>query len=395
MTDEAERGASATPQTAAREAADAQPGSGRDASARNLGGAQPAPGSAESLHQRLLRLEMHGLPVEEGSEPEDALPVARRSPLKAIGIGFALSVAVGLAITAWVKRDALRAAWQDSPRSMHDLYPPGPAKQPTRMAITVTDTPGIAPSREIPHVALAARPEPIVAVDTGQPCSASLAEVQAGILQFQISDRARAGASIVIRVDEFDYRASFARDGELITFAPRLFETTSIRWQGADGSPCSTTAAGADDEPQLRVALVWEGEARLALHILEPKAWVGAPTGHISADRPNLSYGHGLGQLHAFDHSSDPTRLQFYLVNLARLGHSGVLTAMVTLQPAAALEACARRGEQHEVRYQLYTLRTDKSGERRKPDIRSLAFELPDCAKGRADPPVERIAIKF
>lgn len=395
MTDEAERGASTPPRTAARDAANAQPESGRGASARNHGGPPLAQGNAESLNQRLLRLELQGLSAGEGAEPEDALPAARRSPLKAIGIGLALSLVVGLGFIAWVKRDALRAAWQDSPRSMHDLYPPGPAKQPSRMAITVTDAPGIAPSREVPHVALAARPEPIVAADTGQPCNASLAEVQAGILQFQISDRARAGASIVVRVDEFDYRASFARDGELITFAPRLFETTSIRWQGADGSPCSTTAAGSDDQPQLRVALVWEGEARLALHILEPKAWVGAPTGHISADRPNLSYGHGLGQLHAFGQSSDPTRLQFYLVNLARLGHSGVLTAMVTLEPAAALEACARRGEQHEVRYQLYTLRTDKSGERRRPEIRSLAFELPDCAKGRADPPVERIAIKF
>jgi hypothetical protein len=81
-------------------------------------------------------------------------------------------------------------------------------------------------------------------------------------------------------------------------------------------------------------------------------------------------------------------------VNLARLGQSGVLTAIVTLEPAAALEACAARGQQQEIRYQLYTLRTDKNGAGR-PDIRSLGFELPDCSKGKVDPPVERIAIRF
>ena len=57
-----------------------------------------------------------------------------------------------------------------------------------------------------------------------------------------------------------------------------------------------------------------------------------------------------------------------------------LLTAMITLQPAAALEACARRGGQHEVRYQLYTLRTDKSGERRRPEagkgLNGMRFSL-------------------
>jgi hypothetical protein len=389
MSDEAERDSKAAPET--RAAAATRPEPTVDAP----GG--PAPERTESLNQRLLRLELQGVPPEQGADThsadDDATPPRPRSALKAIGIGFAIALAVGLGIAGWINRAALIAAWQASPRSTLDLYPPSPSGAQTRIAVTVTDTPGT-PGRDIPHSALAARPEPIKLADTTQPCSASLTEVQAGILFLRLNDPARAGHAITIRVDEFDYRASFARDGELMMFAPRLLETGNVRWPGADGSPCTTTTAGESDEPQLRVALVWDGEARLALHILEPKGWVGAPTGHISADRPNLSYGHGAGQLYAFGQPLDPTRLQVYLVNLARLGQSGVLTAIVTLEPAAALEACAARGQQQEIRYQLYTLRTDKNGAGR-PDIRSLGFELPDCSKGKVDPPVERIAIRF
>ena len=392
MSDEAERDRRTAPEAAAG----GEVAPGRPATPRNRPVAQ-----TESLNRRLLRLELEGQLADEHqparhAEPADPLPApsARWSPLKAIAIGFALSLAIGLAIIGWINRDALITAWRDSPRSTLDLYPPRPPVQPTRIAVTVADTPAPDSNPEAPRAALATRPAAVVLADSGQPCSASLAEVQAGILQLQLHDRARAGRSIVIRVDEFDYRAAFAGDGELVMFAPRLFEVTSVRWQGANGTPCSTTAAPADHEPQLRVGLVWEGETRLSLHILEPKGFVGAPTGHISADRPNLSSGHGVGQLHAFGQPSGPTRLQVYLVDLARLGHAGVLTAMVTLEPAAALEACAGRGQQHEVRYQLYTLRTGKSAGGR-PDVRSLAFELPDCAKGKSDPPVERIAIKF
>jgi len=396
MSDEAERDRPTAPEAAAgdeaapeRAAAERPPRDGRVA-------------QTESLHRRLQRLELQdqladGHRPARHLEPADPLraPTARWSPLKAIGIGLALSLAVGVGVAGWIERDALITAWRDSPRSTLDLYPPRPPDQPTRMAVTVADTPAPDSGLEAPRTALATHPDAVVLADSGQPCSASLAEVQAGIVQLQLHDPTRAGQSILIRVDAFDYRASFARDGELMMFAPRLFGITSVRWQGADGTACATTAAGANDEPQLRVGLVWEGEAPLALHVLEPKGWVGAPKGHISADRPNLSYGHGLGQLHAFGQPADPARLQVYVVDLAQLGHSGVLTAMVTLEPAAALDACAGGGQQREVRYQLYTLRTDKSGDAR-PEIRSLAFELPDCAKGKAAAlPVERIAIRF
>jgi hypothetical protein len=395
MSDEAEKDRHAAPQAAAGDEVAPEPA----AAQRAPRDGRVAP--TESLNRRLLRLELEGQLADDRRparhlESADLLPApaTRWSPVKAIAIGFALSLAVGLAVVGWINRDALITAWRDSPRSTLDLYPPRLPEQPTRMAVTVADPPAPDSHLEAPRAALATRPEVVVLADSGQPCSASLAEVQAGILQIQLHDRTRAGHSIAIRVDEFDYRASFAGDGELVMFAPRLFQVASVRWQGTNGTPCSTSAAPADHEPQLRVGLVWEGDTRLALHILEPKGFVGAPAGHISADRPNLSSGHGAGQLHAFGQPSGPTRLQVYLVDLARLGHAGVLTAMVTLEPAAALEVCAGRGQRHEVRYQIYTLRTGKSGDGR-PEIRSLAFELPDCAKGKSDPPVERIAIRF
>ena len=358
-----------------------------------------------SLQQRLIRLE-----VEDQSGRDEAVPSAQSEPfvpssdrappppggprLKALVLGFAASLAFGLLLVAWIKADVIAAAWQSGPKSTIDLYPPRQTEAASHVAVTVAETPAATVRHQVQASVI--RPlEPVAHAELSQPCGAAVTEAQPGILQLHLLDAARAGSSITFKVDDLDYRASFASDGELVMFAPRLSLATTVRWSLADGSPCSTSLAEAGAAAQVRVALAWNGATRLALHILEPKGWVGAPVGHISAERPNLSQAHGAGQMHTFGTPADPLRVQVYLVDLARLGPAGVLTAIVTLEPAASLHACAEAGQPQIARYQLYTLRTDRTGDGR-PEVRSLAFEFPPCGRGAPEaPPVERIAIKF
>ena len=213
-------------------------------------------------------------------------------------------------------------------------------------------------------------------------------------MRLRLADASRAGSPLLVKVDDIDYRGRFAADGTFSLVVPRLSATTAVRWAGLDGRPCSTPAPDATDEAaQLRVALVWEGAASLGLHILEPMAWLGSTTGHISAAQPNSDLSRGAGRMHVFGGVGDPARVAFYSVELARLGSPGILNAVVKLEPAAG--PCSSPEQSATIRYQLHTARTGQ-GTAASPEVRAFAFQLPACGKGAAAAlPVERIAIKF
>jgi len=350
-----------------------------------------------SLRQRLANLQapaaFPSLDLPETTSPSRA----RKSVLGGLLVGFGASMAVGLLLFGGLKWDDLLAAFRSRPSSSVDLYPPrdigrrdtgkadrGDEPRKTALAVqTVPDGPKRAATGYIANL------------NVGVPCDGVLTETRPGILQLQLTDPSRRGSSIIVKIDDLDHRATFGADGRLLLLAPKLFGSATARWSLSDGTPCTKTAPPTEEHSQLRVALVWGGAAALTLHIVEPSAWLGGPAGDISATTPNLGHTRGAGELHTFGQPADPTRVQLYIAEMARLGQTGVLSAVVTLEPSPD-GGCSKTGAPATVlRYQLYTLRTDR-GVSARPEVRSLAFELPPCDRAAATPrPVERIPIRF
>jgi hypothetical protein len=310
-----------------------------------------------------------------------------RSSAAGLIVGFAASFVVGLLLIAWLKHEDLLALVNRqlvaAPETMHSVRR---APQRTeRIAAAIADEP--APSR----AAVVPLQSPVRSnVDVRAQCAALASEARPGILQVQISDRARGGSRILIKIDDLDYRGSFDADGRLLLMAPKLFAAATVRWPLADGTPCTQTVPFMRREAQLRVGLVWSGAPDLHLNIVEPNSWLGNITGHVSIHKPNLDHAHGAGEMHAFGGVGDPTRVELYVVELSRLGPAGVLTAVVETGSRAA---CTQAAQPPTLRYQVYTLRTDRV--EGTPEVRSLAFELPPCGSAPAARPSERIAIRF
>lgn len=390
---------------------------GADARAGSSGERATAEGAVHpaqrhgSLKQRLQVLQSQALPQQHAavSRPvgapvmhfpppgrlDEPPPPPSTWPVRGLAVGLGASLLVGLLLVGWVKRTDIITAWQSSPRSTIDLYPPREEDAPAkRVSVTVAETP---PARSPPpRVAVLAPPAgrevPGAASAFARPCGALFGQSEPGFVHLQLLDTSRAGRVLIVKVDEIDYRGRFAADGSFSLVAPRLSAAAPVRWAGADGRPCSASApAAAGEAAQLRVALVWEGSAPLGLHVLEPKAWLGSPAGHISAAMPNTDRSRGAGRMHLVGAPGDPVRVAFYSVDLAQLGSPGVLSVIVKLE--AADQQCA--GGPATVRYQLHTARTGEGADP-SPEVRAFAFQLPPCGDGDiAVPPVERVSIRF
>lgn len=351
-----------------------------------------------ALHQRLSSLEIEPpargahLSREDRRRADGPPPPqrARKSALAGLLAGFGASLAVGLFLVGGLNWDDLMTAMQSRPGSLAELYPPRDTRH--------SQGGGSGPEQQTESGLRKSAPEPaagyIAAVSVGEPCDAVLTAVRPGILRLQVTDPSRSGDATIVRVDDLDYRGLFRHDGRLVLLAPALFGGATVRWATSDGTPCSETAPQSGEDPHLGVALVWSGPAVLSLHVVEPSAWRGGPAGDISAGTPNLGRTRGAGELHSFGQPEDPARVEFYVAEIARLGQSGVLNAVVTLEPSPE-DACAKAGEPTAVRYRLYSLRAGRDTSAR-PEIRSLAFELPPCGQADAGPwAVERIPIRF
>jgi hypothetical protein len=346
--------------------------------------------------QTVGRPTLHFPPLDQLDEPLPRRPA--NWPVRGLLFGLGGSLIVGLLVLGWVKRVELLTAWQSSPKSTIDLYPPREAAPDARrVTVTVAETrPG--PSRPLQVAVASPSSGPEVSVAsldsaTSGPCGAAVGQPEPGLVELRLADTSRSGSALLVRVDDIDYRGQFAGDGSLSLVAPRLSRAAAIRWAGGDGRPCTIAVPDADAETaRLRVALVWEGAASLGLHILEPQAWVGSPRGDISAETPNDDLSHGAGRIRTFGSPGDPARVTFYSVDLARLGPPGVLNALVKLQPST--EMCTSPGQTGVVRYQLHTGRTGPGAEI-AAEVRAYAFQLPACGQEGSNPPAERIAIKF
>ena len=210
------------------------------------------------------------------------------------------------------------------------------------------------------------------------PCNALLAEQEPGLLKMTLVDQPRARSSIIVKVDDLPYRATFATDGRLTLVMPRISDTPVLQWALVDGTPCrqlaTTTRSG-----WVRVALIWAGNADLQMHMIEPNSWLGSPVGHISSAKPNLDGSHGAGRFRTFGLPGDSLRVQLFVVDPARLGDRRFLNALVVLNPTAAGN-CSEVGAASEVRYQVY-IQDSRPGEVRHPEVRSMAFQLPRCGE--------------
>lgn len=341
---------------------------------------------------------IHFPPLDQFDEPLPP-PQAAGRPVRGLLIGLGASLCVGLMLVGWVKRADIVVVWQSSPKSTIDLYPPREEPPPTKR-VTVTVAESLPSASSPPQVTAAISPprREVPGAAEGSafagPCGALVGQPEPGFVRLRLADASRAGSALLVKVDDIDYRGKFAADGTFSLVVPRLSATAAVRWAGLDGRPCSTPAPDAAGEAaQLRVALVWEGIAPLGLHILEPKAWLGSTTGHISAAQPNSDLSRGAGRMHTFGGPGDPARVAFYSVELARLGSPGILNAVVKLETAA--EPCSSPDRPATIRYQLHTARMAQ-GAAPSPEVRAFAFQLPACGKGDVVAlPVERIAIRF
>ena len=226
------------------------------------------------------------------------------------------------------------------------------------------------------------------------PCSAHFVEGELGLLSMTLVDRSRAGSSMIVKVGDLDYRATFAADGRLGLVAPSLSDAPVFQWAHADGTPCRQVSAAARS-PRLSIALVWAGYAGLEMHVIEPNSWLGSPVGHVSSSRPNLDGTHGAGKFRTFGHPGDSTRVQHFVVDTAKLGDRRFLNAVVTLD-RAGIGDCAEGGQASEVHYQVHIHRGGGRNDARHPEVRSMAFQLPRCGEpGGEGTHSENILVKF
>lgn len=284
------------------------------------------------------------------------------------------------------------------------ISPTGPsASRPKEVAIAVAGTTTAPDPDNQPPTALPGQKTAVAPRSLQQPpdphasltsCSALLAEEEPGMLRITLVDQHRAGSSIIVRVNDMDYRATFAADGRLALAVPSLSDAPVVQWALADGTPCRQLAT-VTLLPRLRIALAWAGYARLEMHVIEPNSWLGSPVGHISSDRPNLDGIHGAGQFHTFGQPGDSTRVQLFVVDFARLGDRGFLHAVITLD-RASIGTCAEVGQTSEVRYQVYVHHGALRSDVRHPEVRSMAFQLPRCGEMEGDrAPSANIVVRY
>lgn len=216
-----------------------------------------------------------------------------------------------------------------------------------------------------------------------------------GVVTLAVTDPARVGQALSVAVGDLAFKAAFGPAGRLEFKAPLLAETATVRWTGGTGTQCERVATLPADGALLRVALVWSGEAALDLHVIEPNAWYGGPSGHISNLAPNADKVRGAGSVEAFG-SRGGTVAIVYAVDPARISAGGIINAFV--KPAgSATVACsdpANPAPESQVTYQVHILRSAAGGGLQR-EVQSFSMQLASCGGSSTSPvPSERIMVR-
>lgn len=227
------------------------------------------------------------------------------------------------------------------------------------------------------------------AIAAATACGGTVTPAGPGLLQFSMRDPGRAGTGMDVKVDGYDYRASFAGDGSLNLLVPGLSQSPAFVWVLTDGTPCRQTAPAPVAKESLQIALLWSHGADLNMHVVEPNAWVGSPTGDIHAGRPNHDGRSGIGRLNVFGTAGDSTRAQVYMAERGRLGAGGQLSAIVSLG------GCAKPGQAAELRFEVLVQHIGDQARTFQSDAHALAFVLPPCSGTAPTWISERIPVKF
>jgi len=219
--------------------------------------------------------------------------------------------------------------------------------------------------------------------------------VAKGVVTLTVTDPARAGQTIPIAVGDVALSSTFGPTGRLLLKAPLLGETAIIRWAGGSGASCESPAVLAADGALLRVALVSSAAGGLDLHVIEPNAWFGGPSGHISNLSPNADKGRGAGAIETFG-GHDGARVVVYAVDPTRLPAGSLINAFV--QPDSAgipsCRAATNPAGDRNVVYQILILRSGL-GQGLQREIRNFSMQIPACGEtGGSAGPSERIMVR-
>ncbi|MEQ1695766.1 MAG: hypothetical protein ABL901_07995 [Hyphomicrobiaceae bacterium] len=235
---------------------------------------------------------------------------------------------------------------------------------------------------------------------TGGSCAVPLTTSKPGVVGLAMNDPARAGQTMGIAVDDVSYRAAFDAKGNLRFEAPMLAQQGVVRWDRKNGPPCELPFVSATTGGLLRVALIWTGPSALDLHVIEPNAWFGGPSGHISSLDLNADQSHGAGHIQVFGDGKAGARAHVYTVEASRIAQGGFLNAFV--KPAATIvsdgSACtdaARPGNEQQVYYQVLVLRTAAQSDAVQSEARSFSMAIGSCgAKQGSGDLSERIIVR-
>lgn len=231
-------------------------------------------------------------------------------------------------------------------------------------------------------------------------CDEALVVADQKTLRLTLDEPGRAGTTLKIQVDDFDYRASFAADGKLSLEAPRFKQESVVRWLRNDNAPCTRPITAAGEASVLHVALVWKGEVGLELHVVEPGSWPGNTTGYVSPLQSNDDSSRGAGSLRTFGMGSDPVRIQVYSVFYDRIAKESVFNVQVRLAPRLAgggtCGSIAGVFDNEELPYDIYIVRDGGAAAPYRREVQSFAFKVPPCgATASQQDATLRLPIRF
>lgn len=302
-------------------------------------------------------------------------------------------------------RDEPPPAAESAPASGPAAGQPAPADSSTQFAAIDPTPPPVPPAApaNTPEAPADAGAPPAAgsdaAVTPSIPCDVFMGDSDQTTVRLSMTDAKRAGQSLVLKVNDLNYRAAYDETGTLEFKAPRLDATTWLRWVDGDGSLCQKAVPGGAGSPLFQVAVIWGGELTLELHVIEPRSWPGNPVGHISPIQPNSDLTHGFGSLQLFGRTGDPTRVQLYTVAPDKIGSDGLLNLQVKLaarpEGGGTCGSSAEVFDNNAVPYEVVIVRDNRPDGTYGREVKSFAFSLPPCNAVANQQRIERMSVRF
>ncbi len=230
-------------------------------------------------------------------------------------------------------------------------------------------------------------------------CAASLTGTEHGVVTLAVSDPSRAGQTATIAIDDLSYRAAFDAKGALRFDAPLFAQQGVVSWDRPNATPCEKRVVMPKASGMLRVALVSSGDVALDLHVIEPNAWFGGPSGHISNLNRNEDQSRGAGRVQTFGDGFGAARTVVYTIDAARIAPGGVLNAFVNpsasdTKGSAACTQDAQKGEEPKVEYQVLILRTSPQSDDVQRETKAFSMGISPCGANAGGGRSERIIVR-